>query len=418
MIKRSGMLLAGAFFLASIAQAETIALQNARIMTAGEAGTIERGTVLIKDGKIAAVGEAVRMPAEARTVDLQGRTLTPGLIATDTLLGMVEISGGADAAETSSRTKRVSAGYDVQYAINPFSTAIPVARKGGVTRAVVMPNAGAEDATFAGQAAVLSLEGGEQAERQPGVAVVWDMRIKSYGRGATFVQLTSDLEDVRTYMRDPSSLNKGGLVSRDWTKADLEALVPVVKGDVPLAVRVNRASDILTLIEIARQEKLRIVLIGITEGWRVAGKIAEAGIPVVLDPTDNLPGSFDEIGVVPDNAARLHAAGVTVILRGGAASHDAGKLRYMAGLAVARGLPAETALKAVTSVPAKVWGLKKQGELLPGNVADIAVWNGDPFEPMTELQSLYINGQAQDLVSRQDALQTRYIFPAGSKNKN
>ena len=158
MIDRAIILVVGIASLAASAVAEPVALRGARIMTADKTGTIESGTVLIDKGRIVSVGPDVRLPAGTQVVDLTGMTITPGFIATDSVIGMVEISGGSDAAETSSRSGRISAGYDVQYAINPLSTTIPVARKGGVTRAIVMPNPGADNATFSGQAAILTLQ--------------------------------------------------------------------------------------------------------------------------------------------------------------------------------------------------------------------------------------------------------------------
>lgn len=409
MIVRSIILAIGIAGLAAPAVAESLALRGARIMTADDAGTIENGTILIDKGRIVSVGANLRIPAGTTEIDVTGMTITPGFIATDSVIGLVEISGGADAAETSSRSDRITAGYDVQYAINPLSTTFPVARKGGVTRAIVMPNPGAGDATFSGQAALLSLQEGSPASMTPQVGVVWDMRTSAYGRGATFVQFRSDLADVRRYIREPGAFAEGELVSRDWSRPDLEALVPVVKGEKPIAIRVDKASDILTLMDIAAAEKIRLVLIGAAEGWVVADEIARAGVPVAIDPSDNLPGDFDEIGATSENAARLYAAGVQLIIRGGSSAHDAGKMRFFAGMAIARGVPADVALSAITATPAKIWGASDLGAIAAGKQADIAVWTGDPFEPASKLSALYVGGQAQSLVSRQDALEARYV---------
>lgn len=406
--------LAGA---AAPALGEPVALRGARIMTADKAGTIENGTVLIDRGRIVSVGANVRVPSGASIVDVTGKTITPGFIATDSVIGMVEISGGADAAESSSRTPGITAGYDVQYAINPLSTTIPVARKGGVTRAIVMPNPGADGATFAGQAAILSLRDGVTADILPQVGAVWDMREGAYGRGATFVQLRADIADVRRFAREPAAFTEGELLSREWSRADLEALVPVIKGEKPIAVRVDKASDILTLINVFAAEKLDLVLVGAAEGWIVAAEIARAGVPVAIDPSDNLPGDFDEIGATSDNAAKLHAAGVRLIIRGGSSAHDAGKVRYFAGMAIARGVPADVALASVTATPADIWGAADLGSIAAGKQADLAIWSGDPFEPATELSALYIGGATQPLTSRQDALEARYIPAAAGKKQ-
>lgn len=387
--------------------AETIALQNAKILTAASPAALEQGTILIKDGRITAVGQNISLPAGVTLIDLSGKTVTPGLVAADTLLGMVEISGGANAAETGSKIAAISAGYDVQYAINPHSSAIAVARQGGVTTAIVMPNPGAGNANYAGQAAFLKLAASPTTEAK--VGVVWEMRANAVGRGTVFVQLQAELADVRRYAKNKNALNKGELTAKDWSVADLEALVAVVQAKRPLIVRVDKAADIATLLHLAKAEKIKLVLVGAAEGWKVATQIAEAEVPVLLDPTNNLPSSFDEIGASADNAAALVAAGVTVVLRGGASAHDAGKVRYFAGMAVARGVPYNIALQAITVTPARVFSEQRVGSIAPGQQADLAVWSGDPFEPLTELNSLYINGKLQPLTSRQNQLETKYI---------
>lgn len=409
MIGRIIFLSTSLLVLSSAAIAETVALRGARIMTSDTAGIIENGTVVIAGGKIVSVGAAVPVPSGAREIDVRGKTITPGFMATDSLIGMVEISGGANAAENASRTGRITAGYDVQYAINPLSTTIPTARKGGVSRALVMPRPGPGDATFAGQAAILSLRATTEIDIMPKVGVVWDMRTTSYGRGATFVQLRSELADVRRFNRDATLLAKGELTARDWSRADLEALVPIIAGQKPLAIRVDRASDMLTLIGIAASENIKLVFVGAAEAWIIASRIAQAGIPVVVDPSNNLPSDFDQIGVAAENAARLHAAGVTLVIQGGSAAHDAGKVRLFAGMAIARGVPSDVALKAITVTPARIWGATEFGAVAPGQSADLAIWSSDPFEPLTELMALYIGGEAQALISRQDALEQRYI---------
>lgn len=401
-------LIGSAILFSAGVNAQAIVLQNARVLTATTPDVLENASVVIHNGKITAVGAAVSVPAGAQIIDLSGKTITPGFVVADTLLGVTEISGGANATETASRKTDISAGYDVQYAINPYSTAIAVARKGGVSRAVVLPS-GASTAAFAGQAAILTLNGSLPADVTPKVAVIWDVRANTFGRGAAFVQLQAELADVRKYARSKSALTKGELLARDWSVADLEALVPIVEGKTPLAVRVDRAADIAHLISFSQQQKIKLILIGVAEGWQLAEQIAKAGIPVIVDPTDNLPGNFDAIGATSDNAARLHQAGVRLIIKGGSSAHDAGKLRYFAGMVVARGVPYQAALQAITVNPASIWGAKDTGTVAAGQSADLAVWSGDPFEPLTELTALYIKGQPQLLQSRQDQLEDKYI---------
>lgn len=407
MTNLNAFLISIALLTSSQLTAQTLALQNVKVHTAAAAGTLENTTVLIKDGKISAIGTNLAIPANAVVKDLSGKTITPGLVATDTLLGMVEISGGANAAETGSRTAAISAGYDVQYAINPYSTAIAVARQGGVSSAVVVPNAGAGNANFAGQAAVMQLS------KIPGIkaqtAVVWELRTQAAGRGALFVQLQAELADVKRYARNKSAFAKGELTAKAWSVVDLDALVPVIQGKKPLIAKADRAADIQTLLHIAQQEKIQLVILGAAEGWLVAAELAKAGVTVIIDPTNNLPSNFDEIAASADNAAKLHQAGVNIIIKGGSSAHDAGKIRFFAGMAVARGLPFDIALQAITVRPARLFGANDFGTVAAGQKANLAIWSGDPFEPLTELTALYIDGIAQALTSRQNQLETRYI---------
>ena len=411
-------ILAGACALsfASPALARPTAFINARILTAAADDEIASGTLVIENGKITAVGANVSPPPDADIVDAQGKTITPGLVASNTSIGTVEISGGADAAEMGSGSNRVTAGYDVQYAINPYSSPFAVTRQGGVTRAIVTPGGG--DASlgtrYAGQAAIIHLGEGPDILMRPKTGVVWSLGAAESGRGAAFVQFQEELEDVRQYSRRPASFRQGELRARDWSEADLNALVPVAEGRTPVVASVDRASDILALLDVAARQKLRLILVGASEGWLAAEKIAGAGVPVILDVTENLPSNFDQIGTSLENARRLHEAGVTLVIQGKRTGHEAGQLRYFAGIAVAHGLPYAAALKAVTVNPARVWGEKNFGALAVGQEADLALWEGDPFEPLTELSALYIRGERQTLRSRQNLLEEKYIGAEGA----
>lgn len=403
-----------ALSLLSYASAQPVALVNARILTATDTDEIPNGTVIFDNGKIVAVGAGVAPPRDAQVMDMQGKTITPGLVAANVSIGAVEISGGADAAEMGSGSKRVTAGYDVQYAINPYSPLFAVTRQGGVTRAIVTPGGG--DASlgtrYAGQAAVIRLGEGPDVVLRPRAGVVWSLGVGEAGRGAAFVQFQAELKDVRRYARRRNAFERGELRARDWSEADLEALIPVVEGKEPLVASVDRASDILALLDLAAREKIKLILVGASEGWLAADAIAKAGVPVILDVTENLPSNFNQIGATLDNARLLHEAGVTLVIQGKRTGHEARQLRYFAGLAVAHGLPYTVALKAVTVNPARVWGEKGFGAITAGQEADLAIWDGDPFEPLTDLTVLYISGERQSLRSRQDMLEERYINAA------
>lgn len=423
--------------VAGTAAAATIAVTNARVLTAGPAGEIASGTVLVRDGKIVAVGPSVAVPAGAQVVDAKGGVVTPGFVAANSILGAVEIGMlGTDAAVNN---PELSAAFDISYALNPDSFVIPVARLGGITSAIVTPRPGrggggddghshdgAEDLTagggasehthglFSGQAAVIQLAQGQDPLVKAKVAMVAPFgargaALSGGARGAQIVLLKTVLQDVRAYARNKAAYERAGYRDLALSRADLEALIPVVEGRLPLLAVANRASDIRAVLRLAREENLKVILSGATEGWRVADEIAAAGVPVILNPIQNRPASFESLGASLENAARLHAAGVTVVLEGQGGAHRAHETRYNAGNAVAHGLPFDAALKAVTINPARVFGVANRvGSLEPGKDADLVLWSGDPFEPLSRPQLILVRGQAQPLTSRQFELRDRY----------
>jgi hypothetical protein len=191
------------------------------------------------------------------------------------------------------------------------------------------------------------------------------------------------------------------------SRLDLQALVPVVRGQVPLAIAADRASDILVALRLAREFRLRLVLIGAAEGWMVAREIATAGVPVVVNPLQNIP-SFERLGATLENAGRLASAGVHVALAS-FETHNARKLKQGAGNAVAHGMPYAAALRAVTLTPAEIWGVAdRYGSIEPGKDADLVIWDGDPFELTTRVEHVFIRGREVPPDTRQRELFERY----------
>jgi imidazolonepropionase-like amidohydrolase len=422
--------------LSAAASAETIAIVGGHIHTVGPAGEIQSGTVVIRDGKIASVSAGDHVPAGARVIDAHGAVVTPGLIAADAGLAATEVGEDEDAAELgldtagpgdgtrdlSTQSKSLTAAFDVQYALNPDSTVIPLARLAGITRAIVTPeygfsggrNAPAREALFAGQAAVIDLGHGSSLLVKPHAAMVVDLG-ESGGehaggsRNAAIVEFKEILSDVRSYRANKAAYERNQTRAYAVSKADLEALIPVVDGRMPLLIGVQRASDIRQALELAREEKLKIILDGADEAWMVANEIAAAHVPVILNPTDDLPSSFERVHATMENAARLQSAGVEVIVANVAEGYRVRELRYLAGDAVAYGLPWDAALKAVTINPARAFGFAdRAGSLEPGNDADVVVWSGDPFEPLSQPKAIFIKGEEQPLTSRQLQLRDRY----------
>lgn len=422
--------------IAAPAAAETVAVTNARILTAGPAGEIARGTIVLQDGKIAAVGPAAQVPAGARVIDAQGGVVTPGFIAPNALLGAVEVRSLGD--DLAVNNPEIGASFDVQYALNPASTLIPVARLAGITRAIVVPlSAGGgggsfhdddgeevmtagdgggskSSALFAGQAAAIHLAEGPEILMKPKVGMVVPFgdggaNVAGGARGAEIIALKSAFRDVRDYMRNRAAYDRAGVRDLALSKSDLEALIPVVEGRMPVIALVHKASDIRAVLKFAREEKIKLILSGVEEGWMVAADIAAAGVPVILDPLSDRPESFQVLGSTLENAARLNAAGVTVSLEGTGGAHRVRELRYNAGNAVAYGLPYQAALAAVTINTARIFGVADRvGSLEPGKDADLVIWTGDPFEPLSQPKAVFIAGKAQPLTSRQIELRDRY----------
>lgn len=437
MIRRLVSLLAAtALIAASSSQAATVAIVNARIQNPG-AADIANGMVLVRDGKIVSVGANAAPPAGAQVVDAKGGVLTPGFVAVNSMLGAVEVSSVGDDVDV--KTPDLGAAFDVQYALNPDSTVIPVARLGGITSAVVTPRAeggqggaaehddsgthatsGAPSSEhahqlFGGQAAVIQLVRGQDMLLKPKVAMVSPFgdagaRVAGGARGAEFVLLKEALEDVRAYMRNRAAYERAGYRDLSLSRADLEALIPVVQGQMPLIAVANKASDIRAVLKLARDEKLKLILSGAAEAWRVAPELAAAGVPVILNPILNRPTSLETLGSTLENAARLEAAGVMVAIEGNSGAHRAHEMRYNAGIAVANGMTKGGALAAVTLNPAKIFGVAgRVGSLEPGKDADLVIWSGDPFEPLSKPQLILIRGEAQPLRSRQLDLRDRYL---------
>ena len=410
-------------------RAETVAITHARVLSMGPAGDIARGMVVIRDGRIASVGPDGAGPAGARIVDAQGGVVTPGLIAVGAPYGVQEVGEGVEETDDdSTSSNRISAAFDPSVAVNPNSVLIPIARLGGITSAVITPiirggRGGAlrpEPLMFAGQAAVIQLGGGANLVQRAHVGVVLAMGEAGGGpaggsRAAQIALLKEILGDVRAYQRNKAGYEAGRSRALSLGRADLEALIPVVEGREPLIASVDRASDIRVVIALAREEKLKLILEGVAEGWRVAGEIAAAHVPVMVAGEQDLPSSFDAIGSRLDNAALMLAAGVEVVLEDPPIYEGGRTPRISAGRAAAHGLSVGAALAAITSVPARVFGLEDRiGSLAPGKDADLVVWSGDPLEPLSAPTAVFIKGVQQPMRSRDLDLRDRYMpRPAG-----
>ncbi|WP_292054287.1 MULTISPECIES: amidohydrolase family protein [unclassified Brevundimonas] len=429
---------AAALLSATPALAQDIAITGGKVLTGSS--VIENGTVVIRNGRVVSVGRGAA-PAGMRTIDASGKVVTPGIVAVDSGIGASEVGSVSGSNDLSNNANTLTAAFDVSYGIDPWSFTIPTARLGGVTRAVVTPQHGGSGGghshddsgfddmfagaghggyqspgLFAGQAAVISLKDGSSILVKSKVAMTAPFgeagaRIAGGARGAQFVLFKETLNEVRLYARNKTAYERSSLRDLSLSRADLEALIPVVEGRMPLIVTANRASDIQQVLRLAREEGLKIIIDGAAEGWLVANEIAAANVPVLVHPTTNLPGNFEMRAARMQNAAALHAAGVTIALKGNEGStHRARDIRYNAGNAVSHGLPFDAAIAAITVNPAKIFGFDGQfGELKSGAAGDVVVWSGDPLEPLSQPQAVIIDGVEQPLQARNLMLRDRYL---------
>jgi imidazolonepropionase-like amidohydrolase len=389
------------------------AITHAEALTMTGTGKVSDATILVHDGRIVLVTASGAVPQGATVIDAAGRTVTPGLMNAATQLGLVETGAADETNDKSSSNTTLGASFDIQYALNSNSVLLPVARADGLTRAVSYPGA-AGTAPFMGQAAVIHLaETGDILER-PQVAMY--VQIGSATLSAAGGSRSGQWQLLRNALTEAGRY-KPGAPDQPITRLDAEALQKVLKGQL-LVIVTQRESDIRQAIALAKDFKLRVAVMGADEAWRCADALAAAKIPVILDPMDNLPISFDQIGARLDNAAILGKAGVQLAFYASGntiyLSYDAGEaMREVAGLAVANGLPYEEALAAMTRNPAAIFGLSDHyGTLAKDQDADLVIWDGDPLEPGTYPWKVFVEGREASLETRQTLLRDRYAKPA------
>ncbi len=400
-MKRLGPLFFVAALLPALARAECVALVGGELVLPGSRPA--PGTLVLENGRVAGAGAAAAVPAGCREVPLPHRVVTAGLIDVSSSIGLSEINLEPQTQDTDAGgTDPVRAAFRAADGYNPRSVLIPVARAGGVTSALVAPAGG----LVAGQAAWVDLAGLTQAEsvRKAPVALVVGLDGPA---GTALRRVRELLEDARLFATRREAWEKGESRAFPWSRSDLEALRPVIEKQIPLLVAADRASDIEALLGLAKEQSVRVVVRGGAEAHLLAPQLAAAGVGVIVDPLVFGPGSYDQIHARADNAARLHAAGVTVVIST-FSGHNLRRLRLLAGNAVRAGLPWEAALDAITAAPARLFDMERHGALVPGSEANVVVWSGDPLEIGTRVEALYVRGRAVSLRSRQTELYERY----------
>jgi len=399
-------LLAGitALVVSGASHADT-AILGAVVHTMAGAIIVEDSVILIADGHVEAVGSAIDVPAGYAVVDAAGKVVTPGLIVSNSQLGIVEIGGAATTVDSRVTEHPLGAAFDIRYALNDAATAIAVNRRDGVTRAIVAPQPGNDP--FAGWGVAIRLTD-RDILTSVDVALFGAIGAATSGyvggsRSAVVQRMRRGLAQAQRYQASRYHPGPG-----DFSHADMAALKRFRGAGVPLALEVHRANEIREAVALAEDFELDLIVLGATEAWRVGELLAARRIPVVIDVLANLPSSFERLGARLDNAALLSQAGVQVVFTVGV-SQNARWLRQVAGNAVANGMDHAAALEAITRIPAQIWGLESGlGTLQPGAPADLVIWTGDPLEITQWAERVMIDGEWQDTNSRQTRLFERY----------
>jgi imidazolonepropionase-like amidohydrolase len=386
-------------------------------------GTIENGIVLINGNLIEYAGEATTVGSDFTAIDVSGKHVYPGFIDAGTRLGLIEISAipvTVDDAELGSFNPHMKAFT----AINPAAAAIPVTRVSGVTTVLSYPSSGiipgkstlidlygyAPDSMAVVQDAAMHLNWPADGRRG-----WWDSRsdediLREYE--LNLKQLNEYLEEAKTYhqMMETYEADPSGK-AKPKRNADMEAMRDVYRGDLPVIISVDREKDIRNALGwITSNTHIRAVLSSVAEGWRVAEKIAEAGVPVIVGPVLRTPvRGYDNYQRPYQNAGLLAAAGVLVAIQTGE-TENVRNLPYHAGYAAAYGLGREEALRAITINPARILGIDHlTGSIEAGKTANLFVSDGDPLETMTRIDYVFIRGFNIPMVSRHTQLYQEYI---------
>ncbi len=416
--------------VAQTQQPATYALTHAKIFTLA-GNTIEDGTIILRDGKIAAVGVTVEVPPGAQVIDAKGLQVYPGIFDSITQMGLREI-GAVSATVDSTETGNYNPDVVAATAVSPSSEHIPVTRAAGITEVLAVPGSGGFDSggssnVIGGQASAIHLSGWAIDEmlikKSAAMALHWpeietqtfdfatfSRKEKPYSEAKQeYDKQVNELTDWLERARHYSQVMEKSSPAKYDRDLKLEALVPVVRGKLPVLVFADRSREIRNAVEFCDKQKLRMILAGGAEAYKVKDLLRSKGVPVILRPMLTLPPDEDDpYDRLLSQPAELAAAGVRFAI----ASFDnsfARRLGQNAANAVAHGLPYEEALKAVTIYPARILGLDDQiGTIEQGKLANIIVTNGDPLELTTDVKYLFIRGQLTSLDNRHMRLYEKY----------
>lgn len=400
------------------------AITNADIYTVTN-GVIEGGVVLVDGKTIEYVGQNAKITDEYTRIDASGKRVYPGLIDAGTGLGLLEI-GAVPVTDDRNEIGDFNPNIRAFTAINPHSVAIPVTRTNGVTTVISNPGSG----IISGKSTLINLYGNSPDSMavqktstlvhswpNSGRAGWWDDRSEEEIQK----EYEEDLKEIKDYwdeaiaydeMMTAYEENPSGKTEPD-TDRRLEAMREAVNGEVPVALQVSDSKDIikaLEWIEEMEEHGIRFILTGVDEGWLVADEIAEAGVPVITGPVLSIPGQdYFNYEAAYQNASRMRDAGVQVAIQTDEVE-NVRNLPFNAGYAATYGMGTEAALEAVTIEPARIFGVEdKIGSIEEGKIANLLITNGDPFEPLTDIEEVFINGYKIPMTNRHIKLYEQFL---------
>ena len=369
------------------------------------------GNVLLDGNKISRVSTS-NLRGD-KVIDATGKILTPGIISTDSAIGIVEIGALSVTRDDSSDIYEI--GFSIYDAFNPNSVLIPWNRSNGITSTITLPQN--TNSPIGGLGSFFVLDSNLEITGIKDNVMIGrvggsggESRAETFSIMEDLLEFASsiDSKDMESY-RNLSDLIVDSPIAEtmELHPRDLKALHRLINDDLPLIMKANRASDILKLIEIKEKYDLNLIIMGAQEAGLVANKIAESDVPLIINPINNIPGSFDELAANIELASNLETFGITLMFNA-PRSHNYHLIRQGAGVAVANGMSYEGALKAITLSPVEIFKLGKRGQIAQGNIADLIIWDADPLEPSSMPEKVFINGKDIDLTTRMSRLTDRY----------
>ena len=383
---------------------ETILLKGG-LVHSGNGGSAKTQDILISDKTIVGIGTNLIIDGNTRVIEVNGLPVTPGLISPMSNLGIVEIN--ALDVTRDDESDLLSAGFSIFNAFNPHSTGIPWNRSNGVTSAMSTPSA--SSFPIFGLGSHFVLDGSLEIKGSKDIAMFGRLG-SSYGSRAETLSILESLLDIGKMVKTLSieEILEMNLADQlELQSQDIIALGKVVNDGMPFVIETNRAVDILQALSMKKKYDLNLVLVSVEEAPMVLDQLKESNTPVIIDPMDNIPNSFDELGSSLDLGKILDQAGIPIMFST-QRSHNYHLMRQGAGNAVAYGMSYETAIKGMSNTVAQTFRLDDRGSIETGKLADVIVWDGDPLEPSSFPKIVMIEGKLQDLSSRSTKLTERY----------